>query len=659
MSVKRWMAGLATSLVVAFCAGSPDRAQALDLDIFGWFSDKPPAPSEQALSYKLEFQLPDDASDAKQSLQDASNLYRLRQEPPPDGRSLVRRAQGDLGPLLDAMWGSGYYNATVEIRVADVLVPSGADVEAAARAAENLRNSAVVPITVTIVPGPLFKIRNVNVVETRTNRPFSLGELPPRFIKIEDGQPARAGDIRAAEAVMIDHFRAQSYPLVKATRIEPVVYHRLNVLDVTFYIDRGPKAPIGDVTLAGQSEVDPKVVKSFIYIRRGDPYSPRVLEDTRKSILQVPAIGSVRFREGEQLDSEGMLPLTAEVGDRKKRVIGFSARYSTLDGPLLHGYWQHRNLFGGGESLRLESDLFLRPDGTSSLLDSLRHFDGSDIGGRVKATFMKPALGGSRNDLLVDAMVERDATGGDQYGGYTSDRFVGNIGIRHRFSRTFSVQAGLAGEFGRTEDTLGVVNYTLVGVPVSVTYDSTDQLLDPTRGMRIAASVTPYPGFLGSSVGLVETRGRASAYYSFDEDARVVLAGMLGVGSIVGPKLSDIPSTHRFYAGGGGSVRGFRYQSLSPLGPTGQVVGGRSLFEASVEARVKVTDTIGLVPFFDMGNAFDAAYPDFNETLRYSAGLGLRYYTAIGPIRVDVALPINRRPGDSSYGIYVGIGQAF
>jgi translocation and assembly module TamA len=144
-----------------------------------------------------------------------------------------------------------------------------------------------------------------------------------------------------------------------------------------------------------------------------------------------------------------------------------------------------------------------------------------------------------------------------------------------------------------------------------------------------------------------------------DDEARFVLAGRVAVGSVSGAGLGEIPASHRFYAGGGGSVRGYRYRSLSPLGPTGEVIGGRSLFEAALETRIKITDTLGLVPFLDMGGAFESSYPDFSEDLRYAAGLGLRYYTAVGPIRLDVATPLNPRDGDKSWALYIGIGQAF
>lgn len=653
-------------IAIGCCLGAvligPSPASAFDF--FGLFGDKPPAVSQQALPYLLEFQSGESSKSLdkglKGSLEQASTLYRTRQDPPPDGETLVRRAEGDLAPLIDTLWGAGYYDAALRIEVAGQPLRLGRTTPpSAARAAESFRAREAVPIKVIVEPGPLFTMRTVSVTDARTRRPFSDEMLPPTIVRLRTGDPARAADIRAAQAALIDHFRSLSYPLTKIAKVRPVVLHRDDVMDIEIAIDTGPRAAFGPVTVSGQSNVDPKVIRSMIYIEPGDPYSPTALAASRKSVLKLPAIGSVRMREPSRLDANGQLPIDAEVADRKPHVVGLSARYSTLDGPATRAYWQHRNLFGGAESLRLEGDLFVPPRTNSRALDNLKNFELADLGGRFKASFIKPGLYGMRNDLLLDGMIERDNTGGDIYGGYSSKRATASAAIRHRFTDTFSAQFGVTGERGTTSDSLGTVDYSLFGAQAAVTYDSTDRPLDPTKGIRATGSVTAYPEFLGSSVGIVESRAQASTYYAFDDEARYILAGRVGLGSVTGASLGDIPSTHRFYAGGGGSVRGYRFRSLSPLGPTGEVIGGRSLIETSVEARVKITDTIGLVPFFDAGGAFEPAYPDFSQPLRYSAGLGLRYYTAVGPIRLDVAMPLNRRPGDNRWALYVGIGQAF
>jgi translocation and assembly module TamA len=471
-------------------------------------------------------------------------------------------------------------------------------------------------------------------------------------VQIKPGDPARSADILAAEARIVDHFRSQSRPFAKVQQQNPVVFHPAQAMDVTLGIDPGPRAGIGAISIQGAENVDPAVVRSFIYTEPGDPYSPAALASMRKSISQIEALSSVRIREAETLDAYGNLPLFVEITERPPRIIGASAQYSTTDGPALRAYWAHRNLFGGAERLRLEGSIFyLTENGGQPDRNEDPGWD--DLGGRFRASFLKPALWGTRNDLLIDALVERDRTEG-----YTSRLVNVAAGIRHRFSQTFSIQGGIEYERGQATDILGQIDYTLVGLPVSLSYDSTDNLLNPTKGVRLIASVTPYPEFLGSSVPITVARGTASTYYAFDEEARYVLAGRLGLGSIVGADLDEIPANRRFFAGGGGSVRGYRYQTLSPTF-LGEPIGGRSLLEASLEARIKITDTIGIVPFVDAGTAFESSYPDFDESIRVAVGLGLRYYTGIGPIRLDVAIPVNPERGDPSYAIYVGIGQAF
>jgi translocation and assembly module TamA len=662
----RGIAGGSGYAFAAMLAVQPLPAEAFDfssLDVFGLFGskEKPPDVSATTLPYKLEFDLGDvdDAKALTRTLQDASLLYRLRQDAPPDGETLARRMAADLNPLVDALWSQGYFNADVTIVVDGVGLREGSEPGAGlVRALEAHRNRDPAPITVKVAPGPLFQLRNIAVREQGRGSGGAIAD-PQKVSRLKQGDPATSAALRSAQAALVDHLRNQSRPLAKIVELRPVVDHAAKIMDVTYVVEPGPVAGFGDVTIGETVDVPPHVVRSFIYLEPGDPYSPKALADTRKSITTIPAIGSARIREADALDARGNLPIFVDVTERPKRLIGFSARYSTIDGPAVKTYWEHRNLFGGAERLRLEADIFFAPRIDGTKIQRFGDFEESDIGARFSFSFMKPALNGSRYDWLLDGMGTRERVGTNRYGGYTARYANVTTAIRRRFSDTFSVQAGIEVERGQTSDVLGQVDYTLVGIPLSVKYDSTDSLLDPTRGIRATASVTPYPTFLGSTVGIVQTKAAVSAYYALDEDARYVLAGRIGFGSIVGAGLDDIPATRRFYAGGGGSVRGYAYRTLSPLGPLGRLTGGRSLFEGSVEARIKITDTIGVVPFFDAGTAFESSFPDFKETLRMSAGLGLRYYTAIGPIRLDVAAPLNGRKGDKPVAVYVSIGQAF
>ena len=650
-------------MIAAFAAGvlaldAKEGARAFDFFGLWGSSEAPPPVSRAAISYAVTIDVAGGDRTLTNAVKDASSLYKLRQDAPPDGDALARRAGRDFVPMIDALWGAGYYNANVTISIDRASLTIGSsDIGAFSRAAERYRNRAVAPIAIKVAPGPLFRLRSIRILNP-AGAEFSKEELPARIVGLKPGDPAAASDLRAAEARIVDYFRAQGRPLAKVQSIVPVVDHAADSMDVTLTMDPGPVARFGEATIVGPEHFDPAIVRSFLYIQSGDPYSPQALAEAKTSIRQIPAVGSVRITEGTSLDPSGLLPYQIDVGDRLPYAVGVSAKYSTTNGPAGQAYWEDRNLFGGAERLRLEADLFYAPPNAGYWPD-LQRFTTGGLGGRVSASFLKPALNGTTNDFLFDALGEQVSTSGLGFVGYDVTDADATAVLRHRFSDVFSVQAGLEAQRGVATDSLGRVDYTLVGVPVSLTYDSTDSKLDPTRGVRLNASGVGFGTLLGSSLDLVRIKAFASSYYSVDADSRFVLAGRVGFGALSGPSLSEIPANWRFYAGGGGSVRGYAYDSLGPIAPFGAVVGGRSLFEASAELRVKVTDTIALAPFFDAGNAFASTFPDFSQPLYIAAGLGLRYYTSIGPIRLDVAFPLEHRSGNGPLAIYVSIGQAF
>ena len=553
---------------------------------------------------------------------------------------------------------AGYYDAAVTISIdhASLSILSG-DIAGFARVANSYRNRAVAPVSIAVDPGPLFTLRSIRVLGP-DGAELSEAELPPWIVRLKPGDSAAAADLRAAEARIVDYFRKEGRPLAKIASVAPVVDHPAHVMDVTFTADPGPIAPFGEATMNGPNGFDPRIARSFLYIQPSDPYSPKAIEDARNSIREIPAVGGVRITEGTRLDAYGRLPYTVDVEDRLPYGVGGSAKYSTTNGPAGQVYWEDRNVFGGAERLRLQADVFYAPPWYVAS-QNIGRFSSNDLGYRFSASFLKPALWGTPNDLLVDALSERMSTSGAGFIGYQVEDADAIAALRHRFNQNFWVQAGIEAQTGVATDALGRVNYTLVGVPVSVNYDTTDSKLDPTRGVRLSGSVTGFPSALGSTVNFIQAKARASTYYSIDPDSRFVLAGLVAAGAMGGADLADIPANWRFYAGGGGSVRGYAYNSLGPYGPFGAVVGGRSLFLVSAELRAKVTDTIGIVPFFDAGNAYASDFPNFSAPLYKAVGIGLRYYTAIGPIRADLAFPLEKRAGTGSVAFYISIGQAF
>jgi translocation and assembly module TamA len=646
---------LILTVLIALPLVTADVRAARAFDLFGLFGSEPepPPPSLSALPYTVRIVGTDD-TDVLRALQDTSTLYRLRQEPPPDGEGLLRRAEADLAKLADVLSGYGYYQGTVAVRIDGT--PATGEAAAAVGASEAWRNRGLVPVRIAVDLGPLYQLRGI-MVRDPAGRAFPEDVLPGRITRVDADVPARSATVLAREARIVDHFRAQGHPFAKAIRRDPVVDDTAHVMDVTFTIDPGPIAHLGPVSVSGAPGIDPATIRSFIYAEPGDPYSPQAVAAIRRSVARIEGIGGVRVREGTALDADGNLPLFVDVSERERNLVGVSARYSTVDGPGVRAYYANRNLFGGGETFRLDADIYYLGLGNDPFATQrkIAGIGTNGLGGRLSATYVQPALWGSRNDLLANAFVTREVQQS-----YLVDGGGASAAIRHRFSDTFSAQVGLDAQVGRSKDALGTVHYRLIGVPASVTYDSTDNLLDPTRGVRAIASLAVYPGAV-SSPGIVVAKAQGSTYYALDEEARYILAGRVGFGSVSGAPLGDIPDNFRFFAGGGGSVRGYPYRTLGPIGPYNLPIGGRSLLEASLEARIKVTDTIGVVPFFDAGTAFASAVPDFDEKIRKSVGIGLRYYTGIGPIRADLAFPLDPYKGGHVRPavLYLSLGQAF
>jgi translocation and assembly module TamA len=190
-------------------------------------------------------------------------------------------------------------------------------------------------------------------------------------------------------------------------------------------------------------------------------------------------------------------------------------------------------------------------------------------------------------------------------------------------------------------------------------WDRSDDLLNPTRGGRLAVANEPFVDVFGNDIAFNKSRLTYTHYLEVLDSPGVVLAGRGSVGTLFGAARDEVPADLRFYAGGGGSVRGFGYQLAGDLDDDHNPLGGRSLLELSGEVRVRLTETIGVVAFVDAGTAFSKEVPDFSETLRIGAGPGLRYFSPIGPVRLDIGLPVNKRDSDDSFQIYVSLGQAF
>ncbi|MDQ8728414.1 autotransporter assembly complex family protein [Bradyrhizobium sp. LHD-71] len=637
-------ARIVAALVLACSHAHADESSFLDR-VTGWFNpDRTPGePSTpETTPYKITFDVAGGERSIRSAITDASNLESLKRQAPGSVAGLMRRAVVDRDRIVAALYAEGRYGGTVTIKVAG----HSPDDPAAFDAVNVARQAGPVPVTVAVDPGPVFKFGSVRVLDAAGRWPVP--EAPrPTQMRLVTGEIARASDIAGAERVIVKALRDRGKPFAHIAAKDVVADHATKTLNVTFLVHEGPVATFGTFTVSGAQRLKPGFIEERVGIRPGEPYSPERLAKLRKRLSEYEGIASVRIRQADALDTNGQLPIYIDVTERDPRYFGGGAKYSSTEGSVVNAYWGHRNLFGGGETLRLDAQVswFGRtPDAVP---------DANPFGYRAAATFLKPGIFTPADDLIVQTAVLREVTDA-----YVRDAVTFLGGVRHRFSDQLSVQVGLDLEQSHLQDWSGSNDYFIAGIPVDVAYDTTDSPFDPSRGIRLNATIEPFAYLGNSGAGPLMMKAAFSAYHAFDEDKRYILAGRVAAGSIVGADLLDIPPQRRFYVGGGGSLRGFNYQSASPRDAFGRIIGGMSFVSASAEMRVKVTDTIGIVPFVDAGAAFASEVPDF-DGLRYSAGIGLRYYTALGPIRLDFAVPLNRQKDDARYGIYVSLGQAF
>lgn len=576
----------------------------------------PPPPPETARGIAYTAQLTGVEEDSLRELLTGSlQLLALQDRPPPSLAALRRRAEEDRERLQKALRSEGFYDAAIELSIDEDARP--------------------VAVTLDVATGPVYLLEDYDI--------RYLGEAPPPEARpdldalgLHIGMPARAPAIVAAESALTARLAGAGYPFAAVAKRRSVVDHDMTTMSVTVEVDSGPLAQFGETRFEGVETVEEDYLKAVLEWREGARYDPQKVEATRAALAETGLFTSVRVASAAEVEPDGRLPMIVRVTERPARSIGFGASFSSSEGLRGDAFWEHRNLFSRNERLRL--DLIA-----------------SEIEQSFKGVLRKPNFLRRKHTLIVDGQIANRTTEAfDERSASTG------LAVERPWREHLRLRAGPTLEYSEIEDEAGERTFQLLGFNFGATRDDTDDLLNPTRGSRQDLLLTPYHAFGDDSFPFLKANLGASAYYAIDSEARFVLAGRGRVGTLLGADTDRIPASKRFYAGGGGSIRGYEFQSVGPLDDENDPLGGRSLLELSAELRMRVTETIGVVPFIDGGTAFDSALPDFEETLRWAAGLGLRYFTGIGPIRLDVAVPINKRENvDDDFQFYVSLGQAF
>ncbi len=557
----------------------------------------------------------------------ASLLRSLQSQDLTDPQDLVAAARADYGRILAALYARGHYSVTVRITIDG-------------REAADIRPlevpKAISVISVAVDPGPAFSLGQTRIA------PQAAGTRLP--LAFRSGAPAESAVVSDAVTASIRAWRNVGHAKAAVAGEQVVADHRTARLDVDVALNPGPKLRFGPLTVSGEQRMRTARIVKIAGLPSGKTFSETELRRAETRLRRTGIFSSVVLEEDGSITAPDLLGITASVVEQKTRRYSLGAEVSSIDGVTLTGSWLHRNLLGGGERLEVEADV-------TNIGSSI---SGVDYGFSV--TLDRPAtLTPDTTAGLVFRFAHADEVD------YALDGVEFGLAFSQVFSERLTARAELTYAYVNGSDPQGDFTYEVIALPLGVTWDKRDIAVNATRGFYLDAEVRPFLGLGGTESGVRATMdGRV--YRSLDGEGRFVVAARLQGGAIYGPDLLDVPRDQLFYSGGGGTVRGQPYRSLGVLVPTGTgtdfLVGGRFFVAGSLELRAKVSEKIGVVGFVDMGSVGIDGVLDNSAESHAGAGLGLRYDTAIGPIRVDVAGPVSGDTGDGVQ-FYIGLGQSF
>ncbi len=650
---------LALMASVSGCSSVPSavrNAPGLNM-LFG--DDKPVFgidPTEEAgLDYEIETRglgvgdTPDETAENKRIqtiLEGATRLYRLQDKPPPNIALLKRRASSDVDIIERALKSEGYYEGEATITVisekaaSPETAPSLDDNGEIIEDVESVETLDTPIVKVSVRKGPRYALARQLATFATPIDPL-LEQTIQDAVSVNVGGPAQGRAVVDAEVAASRIFGTSGYPYAKKGTRRAEANFDFDTIDIRTPYAPGPLTTYGDVTFEGLETVEQKYVKSFVTWQRGAPISRKEIADVQRELSATRLFDAVSIvlpeepPEGWEQTGRFTAPVKIVFEESKHRKATVGLSYSTTTGPGGVATWEHRNLFGQNETLLAVLDISLEEQ-------------------RARLDYRKPRWQKPERDLLAGFEVFHEDTEAFESFGAT-----GSVGIEERLSDQLTVTASLAGEAVQIRESDGRKRDSyLLGLPFTAVYDGTDDLLNPTEGVRITALATPWVGSFDEEVTVFgETDLEASTYISLDRDANYIFAVRGRIAQIFADDADNIPANRRVFAGGGGSVRAYAEQFVNDLDEDGVPDGALGVYEGSIEMRMRFGN-FGVVPFVDAGIVSNEFFSDYG-TLRWGPGLGLRYFSPVGPIRLDVAVPIDPRDEDDNFQFYLSIGQAF
>lgn len=567
-------------------------------------------------------------SDSVRGPLDAASLLRdLRDNDDAVPQDFVAAARADYRRLLTALYAAGYYAGTVSITI------------------DGIEAAAIEPLS---APDPINEIIiTVNVGPQFVFGDLSIAPLPPETALPDEfalGLPARSERIATAVDAGLTSWRALGFAKAQVADQRIIARHQVSALDVDVTLNPGPQLRFGALAVTGNKTVNDARIRQIAGLPEGEIYNPDDITRAERRLRRTGTFDSAALTEADEIGPGDTLPITVQIAESKPRRIGFGLEMSSTEGLTVSSFWLHRNLLGGAERLRIDGEI-AGIDGETG---------GTDYA--LRGNFTRPATFGADTDLYLRGAISRE-----DEPDYLIDKISAEIGFTRIITDDLTAEAGVGLLTAREESDLGTREYTLFTLPLRATLDRRDIPTNATSGYFADIRTTPFVSLKGDVTG-ARIFADARAYLSFGETRPVTLAARAQLGSLVGAGVDEAPADYLFYSGGGGTVRGQPYKSLGiERLQGGDIVttGGTSFTGAQLEARFGVTENIALVGFYDIGHVGDTAVPLEDGDWHAGAGIGLRYNTGIGPIRLDLGTQANGDDAGENLQVYIGIGQAF
>ncbi|HRW58291.1 MAG TPA: BamA/TamA family outer membrane protein [Chlamydiales bacterium] len=569
------------------------------------------------LSYSVKFSGLEEDPETLSILKKSSTLLNMKNTPPRSINALHFRADEDITSLQKVLKSFGYYDARIQSSIF-----------------ENEKKATVLLI---ISPGVRYQLKTYHIFQKteKSQSPYCFCEnFPLKDIDIQLNVPITNEKIATTRLKILYYYASNGYPLAQIDKQDVLADVSSKTVHIKVYVDKGPKCEFGTVSILGIQNIKPEFIDKKIQWKEGETYSTNLIEKSQQKLLKSNLFSSVMISHGGKLTPEGELPIKIHVVESKHRNINLGFSYATVDGPGVSFGWANQNIGQTGQLLSLQGNIAEKSH-TGVL------------------TYKKPDFYVEDQTYAFQLLALRE-----KIFPYNSQSYQAVTRIERKASNHFIYMIGVQAEKTTITESANNGRYILFGMPVTLKYSTANNLMNPTEGWTINYFTTPYVDSENSSFFL-QQKLLGETYFTYLKSKRLTLAFRMEGESVAGSPRDDIPLTKLSLGGSDVDLRGYKFKSVSPLSPDKKPYGGRSAIFGSFEPRIMMTDTIGFVPFFDIGTVSNKQFPTIFKKWYKSTGFGFRYFSFFGPIRFDIGFPLDRRSVDPAFRIYVSIGQTF